>query len=125
MFEYDFAKFIPFRELAACERVRAITREKLIDHPNPDFRIRIVDDPAQFYFEFALDIVGRIRRAAEEGRRFVGIFPVGPMPQYAFAAKLINAQNISLEHVHTFNMDEYADQDGNTAPADWPGSFKR
>jgi glucosamine-6-phosphate deaminase len=47
------------------------------------------------------------------------------MPQYAFAAKLINEMNLSLAHVHTFNMDEYADQDGNTAPIDWPGSFQR
>ena len=29
-----------------------------------------------------------------------------------------------MHHVHTFNMDEYADQDGNTAPADWAGSFQ-
>src|SRR5947209_1108631 len=102
MFTYDLAKFIPFRDLVACERVRSIAREKLIEHPNSDFRIRIVDDPAQFYFDFALDIVSRIRQAAEEGRRFVGIFPVGPMPQYMFAAKLINESNLSLHHVHTF-----------------------
>lgn len=124
-FSYDLAKFIPFRDLAACERVRAITREQITNHPNPDMRIRIVDDPAQFYFDFALDIVSRIRPAAEEGRQFVGIFPVGPMPQYEFAVRLINAQSISLKHVHTFNMDEYADQDGNTAPVDWPGSFQK
>ena len=38
------------------------------------------------------------------------------MPQYAIAARMINALRISLAHVHTFNMDEYADEDGNTAP---------
>ena len=67
-FQYELAKFIPFQDLAACERVRAITRGELTRHPNPDFRIRIMDDPAQFYFEFALDIVNRIRQAADEGR---------------------------------------------------------
>ena len=50
----------------------------------------------------------------------MGIFPVGPMPQYAYAAKLINELSLPLDHVHTFNMDEYADENGNTAPLDWP-----
>src|SRR5437667_3691184 len=98
-FQYDLARFIPYRDLAACERVRRITREEITTHPKPDFRIRVMDDPSQFYFEFALDIVNRIREAADNGRPSVGIFPVGPMPQYAYAAKLINSQNLSLRHV--------------------------
>ena len=124
-FTYQMARFIPFRDLAACERARAITREEITQHSNPEFHIRVMDDPAQFYFAFALDIVNRIRLAREDGRRFVGIFPVGPMPQYTFAAGLINDLNLPLDHVHSFNMDEYADQDGNTAPLDWPGSFQK
>ncbi|HET6387708.1 MAG TPA: hypothetical protein VFJ58_30335 [Armatimonadota bacterium] len=124
-FRYDLAKFIPFRDLGACERVRQIRRENLCEHPEPTFRIRLVDDPMQFYNEFAVDIVQRIRAASEENRPFVGIFPVGPMPQYALAAEMINRFRISMRHVYTFNMDEYADQDGNTAPEDWPGSFQR
>ena len=124
-FTYQMARFIPFRDLAACERARAITREEITQHSNPEFHIRVMDDPAQFYFAFALDIVNRIRLAREDGRRFVGVFPVGPMPQYTFAAGLINDLNLPLDHVHSFNMDEYADQDGNTAPLDWPGSFQK
>jgi glucosamine-6-phosphate deaminase len=85
----------------------------------------VIEDKLQFYSEFAADIIGRIRRAQEEGRPFVGIFPVGPMPQYSVAAAMINRLRLSLKHVHTFNMDEYADQDGRTAPADWAGSFQR
>jgi glucosamine-6-phosphate deaminase len=124
-FTYDPAKFIPFRDKAACERVRAITKEDITKHPNPDFHIRVIDEPAEFYLAFALDIVTRIRQALEESRRFVGIFPVGPMPQYPIAAQLINQLRIPMHHVHTFNMDEYADQDGNTAPVDWRHSFQR
>ena len=37
---------------------------------------------------------------------------------------MINQLNISCKHVHTFNMDEYADENGNTAPADHPGGFQ-
>jgi glucosamine-6-phosphate deaminase len=124
-FHYELAKFIPFRDLAACEAVRRIRREDLCKHPNPQFHIRVVDDRMQFYSEFAADIVSRIQRSLQEGRRFVGIFPVGPMPQYGIAAEMINRLRIPMHHVHTFNMDEYADQDGRTAPADWDGSFQR
>jgi glucosamine-6-phosphate deaminase len=124
-FEYDLATFISVRDRAACERVRRISRDQLTSHANPDFRIRVVDDPDEFYGAFAADIVDRIRRARDEGRPFVGIFPVGPMPQYAIAARAINEERLSLAHVHTFNMDEYADENGVTAPLSWPGSFQR
>jgi glucosamine-6-phosphate deaminase len=124
-FKYGLAKFIPFQDLEACERVRAIKREDLCRHPNPEFRIRIIDDAAEFYLELALDVVNRLRASAQAGRKFVGIFPVGPMPQYPIAARLINQFRIPMHHVHSFNMDEYADEEGNTAPVDWPGSFQK
>jgi glucosamine-6-phosphate deaminase len=124
-FEYDLSPFIAFRDRAACERVRTIPRERLAEHPNPEFRISLVDDAHGFYTRFAADLVGRIRAAREEDRAFVAILPVGPMPQYEIAAQMINAERLSLRHVHTFNMDEYADEDGDTAPLSWPGSFQR
>ncbi len=124
-FEYDLSPFIPFRDRAACARVRAIRRAEITRHSNPEFRIRVIEDPAEFYREFAQDIVGRLRRAREEGQRLVCISPVGPMPQYPIAARLINELRLPCDHLHSFNMDEYADQDGHTAPADWPGSFQR
>jgi glucosamine-6-phosphate deaminase len=124
-FQYELAKFIPFRDLRECERVRQIKKTDIATHANPAFNIRVIEDPAEFYAAFATDIVARIKEALDEGRRFVGIFPVGPMPQYPLAAELINRLRVPMHHVHTFNMDEYADQDGNTAPADWAGSFQK
>lgn len=124
-FTYGLAKFIPFRDQEACERVRNIKKTELCEHPNPEFKIRIIEDRNEFYTAFALDIVKRIKEAADRGERFVGIFPVGPMPQYKIAALLINKLQISCRHVHSFNMDEYADEGGNTAPASWAGSFQK
>ena len=115
-FDYDLSPFIAFRDRAACERVRAIPRERLTEHANPQFRITLVDDAREFYTRFAADLVGRIRAASEEDRPFAAILPVGPMPQYEIAAEMINAERLSLRHVHTFNMDEYANEDGVTAP---------
>ena len=105
-FTYDLAAFIPFRDRDACQRVRAIPRTRIAEHPSPDFRIAVVDDPGAFYQRFADDLVGRIRAARDEGRTFTAILPVGPVPQYALAARAIN-------------------EEGVTAPPSWPGSFQR
>lgn len=117
------ASFLPFRDMEACITARSIQREDITTHANPDFRIRVEDDQGALYSAFAHDLVDRIRAARDEGAEFVAILPVGPVPQYAEAAKLINAERLSLSHVRTFNMDEYADEEGRTAPADWEGSF--
>ncbi len=124
-FRYELAAFIPFRDREACERVRRIRRADFITHPNPDFRIAVIDDREEFYTRFARDLVGRIRQAREQDWRFVAILPVGPMPQYELAAKMINDERLPLDHVHSFNMDEYADEHGLTVPPSWPGSFER
>ncbi len=124
-FNYKLAKFIDFQDEKECARVRGITKEDIDKHPNKDFKIRVIDDPQEFYFDFALDIVGRIEEGAENGRDVVLILPVGPVPQFNIAAKLINHKKLSLKHVHVFNMDEYADEDGNTAPISWSGSFQK
>lgn len=122
-FSPDLAQFIPFRDAKACARVRAITRAEITKHRNPKFNIRVIQDRPEFYGAFATDIVSRIWQAREEGRKFVAILPVGPVPQFAIAAGMINRMKLSMDHVTTFNMDEYADQSGKTAPADWAGSF--
>ena len=124
-FEYGLSPFIAFRDREACARVRAIPRDALTEHANPEFRIAVVDEAEDFYTRFAADFVGRVRGAAEEDRDFVAILPVGPMPQYEIAARMINHERISLRRLHTFNMDEYANEDGVTAPPSWPGSFQR
>jgi glucosamine-6-phosphate deaminase len=124
-FNYDMAAFIPFHDSKACRRVRAIKKEEITRHPNPDFKIRVIEDAHELYTEFAVDIVRRIWEKGEAGEPLVAIFPVGPMPQYPIAARMINELRISCRHVHSFNMDEYADEEGRTAPLEWPGSFQK
>ena len=122
-FKYSPSKFIPFRDEKACARVRAIKRSEITKHPNKKFRIEVIDDKIQFYSRFAIDIVTRIAESGAAGRNCVLILPVGPVPQYRIAAEMIYRQGISCRHLVTFNMDEYANDRGETAPADWEGSF--
>ena len=123
-FTYTPSKFLAFRDMEACEKARRIKKSEITKHANPNFRIRVIEDTGEFYAAFALDIVSRVVEAREAGRKVVMILPVGPVPQYAIVADTINRLKIDCKHVHTFNMDEYADDEGRTAPADWAGSFE-
>ncbi len=124
-FNYALAKFLPFQDEEECARVRKIKKEEICKHSNPEFKIRIIEKPEDFYLEFALDIVGRIKKANESNKKIVAIFPVGPMPQYPVAVSLINRFKISCKNLISFNMDEYANEKGESSPADWPGSFQK
>ena len=120
-FDFSPASFVPFRDKAAVERVRAIPRAKLTEHPNPDFRIRILPD-AEMEPLWIADMFERIRRSSEAGERLVMITP-NPWPSYDKVARLINEHRISCHHLHTFNMDEYANEHGDIAPESWAFGF--
>ncbi len=120
-FSYQPASCIPFRDTEAIARVRRITRDEITRHPNPDFRIQVVPD-AHIEELWITDIFTRIRESADAGQPLVMIMP-NPWPNYVKVAALINQHRVSCRHVHTFNMDEYADQDGNIAPETWELGF--
>ena len=120
-FNFSPASFVPFPDKDAVERVRAIPRAKLTEHPNPDFRIRILPD-AEMEPLWIADMFERIRRSSEAGGRFVMIAP-NPWPSYDKVAHLINEHRISCHHLHTFNMDEYANEHGDIAPESWAFGF--
>ena len=103
--------------------MRRIKKADICKHPNKNFKIRVIEDQTAFAFGYILDIVAGIKRSLEAGKRHVIILPA-PNPQYALAAHMINKLGVSCKHVYTFNMDEYADQNGRTAPRDWKGGFQ-
>ena len=37
------ARWLPFQDQEACRKARAIKREDITRHPNPDFEIQIID----------------------------------------------------------------------------------
>jgi len=122
MINWQMARFLAFRDMEVCKRVAKIRKEDLCKHPNPKFEIRILP-VGDFHLEMALDMLTRMKKAGEEDRPFVGIFPTGPIFEYPILAKMVNELNISLRHVHFFFMDEYADDKGNDINPEWPGSF--
>lgn len=115
------ADFIPFRDRDAIDRVNALTGEEFLHHDNPGVRIRIVSD-AGLNTMMVSDMVGEIVRAKVEGRRCVLVLP-NPNPAYREVARILNAVRMDLSHVTTFNMDEWADEDGNVAGLEYRQSF--
>lgn len=120
-FTYQPSRYVPFRDRAAIERCRAIPKEKLTEHPNPDFKIRIVKD-ADVPWLFVTDIFRRIFQASQKNEKVVMILP-NPAPAYKHVARLINACGVDCRNVYAFAMDEYADENGSIAPEDWPFGF--
>jgi 6-phosphogluconolactonase/glucosamine-6-phosphate isomerase/deaminase len=120
-FNFKMAKWMPFQDQNECRRVAAIRREDIAKHSNPDFKIKVLDDE-EFPFRLVTDVYLRIKNAADEGRRLVLILPQ-PEPLYSWVAFLLNQSRVNCRHLYTFNMDEYADEQGNIAPESWPNSF--
>ena len=120
-FRYEPSPWAPLRDRAACERARAVRREDFCRHPNPAFHLEVLADD-ELAFRRIWDLFSRIRDSAENRRPLVLILP-NPHPQYVKLAWLLNQHRVSCKHLHIFNMDEWADQDGNIAPESWPNGL--
>lgn len=120
-FDFSPSEWVPFRDKAVLEKVRKITRDDFLNHPNPNLNVKIVKDFDAWFF-FMMELFFRIKDAMEAGRKFVAIIPQ-PWPLYKNIAYMINRARINCRNLYTFNMDEYADEDGNVAPESWPFGF--
>lgn len=120
-FPFEPARCVPFRDKEVIARCRAITRDEIETHPNPDFKIKVVPNEDVAFLWFA-DLIARIKRSSESGERLVMILP-NPWPSYRHVARIINECRLDCRNVWAFAMDEYADQDGNIAPESWEFGF--
>lgn len=120
-FKYGVSEHAPFRNREVCERVRSITRADIDKHDNPDFNIQIVRDDDIAFLRIH-DIFSRIKESDEKDQRLVMILPQ-PHPQYIKVAHLINKYRVNCRNLHTFNMDEWADEDGTVAPETYENGF--
>jgi glucosamine-6-phosphate deaminase len=91
---------------------------------HPKFEPVACDSLADFDTFMGHEIAREIQLTKQVGRPLAIILPVGPMGMYRWAVYFLKEWGVTCEHVHGFNMDEWADKDGNTLPADNPGAFQ-
>lgn len=101
--------------------------EKICDrqpHWNDGFNPIKCDSLAEFEVYMGHEIAMQIKIAKEKNEKVAFILPVGPMGMYKWVVYFIKEWGIACDHVYTFNMDEWADSEGNTLAPDNSGAFQ-
>ncbi|MBN1437041.1 MAG: hypothetical protein JW936_08190 [Sedimentisphaerales bacterium] len=120
-FQYSPAECVPFRDQKAIAAARAIKRQDICKHPNPEFHITVLPEH-EIAFRWIMDLFYRIKTASDKNEQLVLITPQ-PIPDYSKLAYLINKFRVDCSKLHTFNMDEYANEQGQIAPETWEFGF--
>lgn len=120
MFKFDIAPFVPYKNREVLERVRKMSGKDLEKHPNPNFRIKVVFNPGGIWIA---DMFARIKQSDERDEKLVMIVPNPAPAVYQTVGALINMHKVNCRNVHIFTMDEWADQDGNIATAEYERGF--
>ncbi|MBX2829048.1 MAG: hypothetical protein KTR22_12860 [Flavobacteriaceae bacterium] len=91
---------------------------------NSEFHPMAVDSLEAMERHMGLEIAREIKETRERGEELAIILPVGPMGMYKHTVSKLIEEAVSCTHVHTFNMDEWSDKEGNSMPSDQDGSFE-
>ena len=119
-FTFTPAPWVPVKDPAVLERCRKAGPADYLNHPNKNLDIHIVPNTEAYW---VADMFTRIKESDELDRKVVMITP-NPCPStYQTVAELINRFHVNCRNVYTFNMDEWADQDGNIAPESYNAGF--
>ena len=81
---------------------------------NKDFEPIMCPSLGDFDVMMGHEIANEIKKANKEGKKIAFILPVGPMGMYKWAVYFLKEWNESCKNVYCFNMDEWADANGNT-----------
>ncbi len=94
------------------------------DFWHKDFNPVECDNIYDFDTYMGHEIAFQIKAARERREKLALILPVGPMGMYKWASYFLNEWDVDCSHVYTFNMDEWADGEGNTLPNTSTASFE-
>jgi len=101
-----------------------VPTEELEGHPQAKVPIRVLPSRDDVFRQFARDMIEEIKMHNVAGEPTRLILPCGPRGQYAYFAKMVNEEQISLKNVHIFHMDDFLDWQGRPLPLDHPLGFQ-
>jgi glucosamine-6-phosphate deaminase len=91
---------------------------------HPQFEPVACDSYGDFDTFMGHEIAREILLARQASRPLALILPVGPMGMYRWTVYFLKEWQVSCDHVHGFNMDEWSDSQGNTLPSTNSGAFQ-
>ena len=120
MFQFKMADFVPYQNKKVLDYCRSLSGEALTQHKNPEFKIKISENTSGIWIS---DMIARIQRSDLLNEKVVMILP-NPCPGiYMPVVDAINLHRINCRNVYIFVMDEWADEEGNLAPVNYPNGF--
>lgn len=114
-------------DLARIDQVAALGGPELVSRRSwwhPHFEPIACHSFEDFDTFMGHEIAREIQLSRQAGRPLILILPVGPMGMYRWTVYFLKEWGVRCDHVHGFNMDEWADAEGNTLPSDNPGAFQ-
>jgi len=125
-FHQQPAAWVPYRNEAELDRVRAITREDIAAmnhiHPrNPNVHLDVIRNE-EFEMIMLTDMFTRILNSDRYDQKVVLVMP-NPCTTYRKLAYMINKCRVNCRNVKFYMMDEWADEDGNIAPLSYEAGF--
>ncbi len=122
LLESFYPKGWDFDKIDACCSNSPESVSERQDFWNKDFSPVACEDVVEFNVKMGHEIASEIKKANENNQKIAFILPVGPMGMYKWAVYFLKEWNVSCENVWCFNMDEWADGEGNTITGE--ASFK-
>ncbi len=113
-----------FEKIDRCCSHKAEDATKRQNFWNDGFTPVPCETVAEFDTYMGHEIALRIKKARDEGKKLILILPVGPMGMYRWAVFFLKAWNVCCEHLYCFNMDEWADGEGNTLDSKDKAAFQ-
>lgn len=122
MSDFNFmpAPWVPFQDKEILDRLRGMTAEDIVKHPNPNFKIKV--GPNMCAVE-TMDMFSRIKESDDYDRKFVLICGNPNPATYIPLAAAINERRVNCRNVIPFTMDEWADDQDNIAPITYRSGF--
>ncbi len=119
-FTFEPSLWYNVRDKRVLEYCRNIKREDMEYTNEHGYSVRIVPHPCS---AITCELFERIRRSDEEDKKTVIIFANIWKAVYSVVAEMCNRYNVSARNLHTFCMDEWADEEGHVAPITYDHSL--
>ena len=101
-----------------------IPAQDLSEHAERKIPFRLCEDSVEMGLIMARELVDEIELHNRRGEATRAIIPCGPMCWYKPFADLVNRENVSLQHLVVFHMDECLDWQGRMLPRKHPYCFR-